>query len=223
VLRLGLLGLGALVLVPALIYLASYIPLMLRQGWRMTDVLAHQGHMYRYHSLVNETRWYASSWWQWPLMVRPVWLYSRQADLPAAWAASIATLGNPAVWWPGTAALPVLGGLALADLRRRRVDPAAPFILLAFLGQYLPWVVAPRRLVFIYHFYTCVPFLILALVYLAGRWVQSLPRGLAAAARAWPAVAAGLLILFYPLLAGVPVGPAWARLLGWFRTWIIYP
>ncbi len=155
-------------------------------------------------------------------MVRPVWLYSRQADLPAGWAASIVTLGNPAVWWPGAAALPVLGGVALADLLQRRVDPAAWIILLAFLGQYLPWVVAPRRLVFIYHFYTCVPFLILALVYVAGRWAESRPRGLPAAARLWPAVAAGMFILFYPLLAGVPVGPVWARLLRWFGTWIFY-
>ena len=76
VLRLALLGLGALVLLPAAVYLASYLPLLLRQGWRLADVLAHQGHMFRYHSLVSETRWYASSWWQWPLMVRPVWLYT---------------------------------------------------------------------------------------------------------------------------------------------------
>jgi dolichyl-phosphate-mannose--protein O-mannosyl transferase len=103
------------------------------------------------------------------------------------------------------------------------VDPAAPIILLAFLGQYLPWVIAPRRLMFIYHFYTCVPFLILALVYVAGRWAESRPRGLPAVARFWPAVAAGLFILFYPLLAGVPVGPEWTRALGWFDTWIFYP
>ncbi len=222
VLRLVFLGLAALVLVPAAVYLASYLPLALRQGWKLADVLAHQAHMFRYHSGVSETRWYASSWWQWPLMVRPVWLYSRQADLPAGWQASIATLGNPAVWWPGAAALPVLAGLALADLRRRQGDPSAWFILLAFLGQYLPWAIAPRRLVFIYHFYTSVPFLILALVYVVGRWAETRPRGLPAAARLWPAVPVALFALFYPLLAGVPVGPLWARLLKWFGTWIFY-
>jgi dolichyl-phosphate-mannose-protein mannosyltransferase len=264
-LRLALLGLGALVLVPAAVYLFSYVPLVVRQGWRPADVLAHQLHMFRYHSQVSETRWYASSWRQWPLMIRPVWLYRQQVDLPAGWAASIATLGNPAVWWPGAAALPALAAVALADLARpqavrvrpqadrirRQADPAAAFILLAFLGQYLPWVVAPRRLVFIYHFYTCVPFLILALVYVAGRWagarsgsVPARPRGLPVhprgmparspslppglsphlpvIARFWPAVAAGLFLLFYPLLAGVPVGPVWARLLKWLPTWIFY-
>jgi dolichyl-phosphate-mannose--protein O-mannosyl transferase len=178
--------------------------------------------MFRYHSLVRETRWYASSWWQWPLMVRPVWLYTRQMDLPAGWAASIATFGNPAVWWPGAAAMLLLAATAVADLRLRRADAAGAIILLAFLGQYLPWVIAPRRLVFIYHFYTCVPFLILALAHLARRWAEASPPGLLSAMRFWPVVAAALFLLFYPLLAGVPVGPGWARLLRWLPTWIFY-
>jgi dolichyl-phosphate-mannose--protein O-mannosyl transferase len=154
--------------------------------------------------------------------VRPVWLYSRQADLPPGWQASVATLGNPAVWWPGAAAVLALASTTLADLRRRQVDSAALFILLAFLGQYLPWVIAPRRLVFIYHFFTAVPFLVLALVRLAARWAEACPRGLAAGARLWLAVVAGLFVLFYPLLAGLPVSLAWMRLMRWFGTWVFY-
>ena len=176
-----------------------------------------QGAMFAYHSGVTETRWYASRWWEWPLLVRPVWLYSGRIDVPAGSISSIVTMGNPAVWWVGAAAMPLL---AVVGARTR--SRAAGVALAGFLCMYLPWLVSPRSLQFIYYFFSSVPFMILGAAHLletaASRW----PR-IRYAAFAWAAVGVALFAMFFPILSGVVVPRAYAEALHWFRTWIIFP
>ena len=217
-------------------YLASYLPGLLRYGATLADVARHQALMFRYHSLVTETRWYASPWWQWPPMVRPVWLYQGRVDVPARAVASIVTLGNPVVWWGGALALLVVAAGAI--VRRPGAASGAPvpaaggagrdparsaafFILVGFLSQLLPWAVAPRKLTFLYHYLPCVPFLALALAWALDRLVERDPCWRLAL---WSAVgAAALLFLaYYPLLTGLTVPRSYAAALRWLPTWIFY-
>ena len=227
----------AMVLGAAAAHLAAYLPGMIRYGATLADVAARQVMMFRYHSLVAETRWYASPWWQWPLMARPVWLYRGVVDVPAQAVASIVTLGNPAAWWGGGLALLGLAGggirRAAAALRRPggargalpalRAAGASPVlvILAGFLTQFLPWALAPRKLTFIYHYLPCVPFLALALAWALDRLPVSAPRRRLAL---WGAVgtAALLFAAFLPLLTGLPVPRSYAAALRWLPTWIFY-
>ena len=205
------------VLVPALIYLLAYLPFMRLPGpgHALRDVVAAQASMFRYHSQLAQTHPFASAWWQWPVMHRPVWYYQGTHGLPFGTVSSIVALGNPAIWWPGIAAV---GALLVLALRSR--DPRSGFILVALLSEFLPWAIAPRKLTFIYHFFPSVPFLVLAIVYVGGALTER--------SRAyWPWVIAygvavgGLFVLFYPVLSAMPVSKDFVlHWLRWLDSWI---
>jgi dolichyl-phosphate-mannose-protein mannosyltransferase len=205
-----------LVVVPLAVYAAAWLPDMLVQGMSVRDVVARHAAMYRYHATITETRWYASAWWQWPLDLRPIWLYQGTVDMPAGRIASVVTMGNPVVWWTGLAAVPVLAAAAI--LRRDRVSA---WILVAFLCAWLPWALSARKLTFIYHFLPATPFLALGLARCLDLLVGRFPR-----ARPVPIVlataAAAAFALFLPLLTGMSVSRAYAEALRWLSTWIFF-
>ncbi len=89
-------------LLAVLVYFLTYIPDMLA-GRSVLDVLGLQGGMYNYHATLTATHPYASPWWTWPLMLKPVWLYV--SYLPLSIKSTVVLLGNPAVWWVGFASI----------------------------------------------------------------------------------------------------------------------
>ena len=209
-------GLVCLAAVPLALYAASWLPWVIGRGATAADVIARHAAMYRYHSTIVETRWYASAWWQWPLDLRPIWLYRGTVDVAADRVASIVTMGNPATWWLGTLALPAVAAIAAA-----RRDRVAAWILVALAAAWLPWAFAARRLTFIYHFLPATPFLILGLVRCFERLADRFPRTRPAAI-AFASVAALVFALFLPLLTGTPVPRAYAEALRWLSTWIFF-
>jgi len=209
-------GVVCLAVVPLAVYAAAWLPWAVGRDSPLGDIVARHAAMYRYHSTIAETRWYASPWWQWPLDVRPIGLYRGTVDVPADRVASIVTMGNPAVWWAGVAAAPALTALAL--VRRDRI---AAWILAALLCSWLPWAFASRRLTFIYHFLPASPFLALGLAHCLDRLVDRFPRARAVAV-ALAATSIAVLALFLPLLTGIPVPRAYAEALRWLKTWIFF-
>jgi dolichyl-phosphate-mannose--protein O-mannosyl transferase len=99
-----LLLLGFIAVVVGLYFLA-YIPDMLA-GNTLPSVVKLQFEMYNFHSTLTATHGYASAWWSWPLMVRPLFL--SVAYLPNGIKSSISVFGNPAVWWVGFASMIVV-------------------------------------------------------------------------------------------------------------------
>ena len=88
------------VLVPAVIYLLSYLPFVDNSHPGLFDrMLTNQTSMFNYHSGLEATHPYSSSWYQWPTMVRPIWYYS--GYLTDAVKEGISAFGNPLVWWGG--------------------------------------------------------------------------------------------------------------------------
>jgi len=85
------------------------------------------------------------------------------------------------------------------------------FLLLGGLAQFLPWVVIPRKLVFIYHFFATVPFLVLAMCLELEAWREFLARKKAWAYLPWGLVGCALLCfgVCYPVLSGAVVPRAW--------------
>jgi Gpi18-like mannosyltransferase len=197
------------VVIPLAVYIAAYIPQMLAAHTGLDGVVANQFSMWNYHTQLKETHPYSSPWYQWPLMVKPIWYYSGSSAVPPGTVSTIVALGNPVVWWGGTAALVVL-----LWRRFRKPDAAAWFIAIGALAQYLPWAVIPRKLVFLYHFFMTVPFLVLALVYVLREWSER-RKGRLANAPAWGVAGlAGLLFAaYFPVLGGTPVPSWWAEAL----------
>jgi dolichyl-phosphate-mannose--protein O-mannosyl transferase len=216
---------SSIVVVVGVVYLLSYIPYF-TQGHGFDDVVAMQHAMYRYHSTLVATHPYASQWWQWPLLLKPIsyfWVDHRAnpADPAACCVAEILALPNPFTWWFGIATVPIVGWLAWCERNK-----GYALLAIAYVLQWLPWVHSPR-LMFEYHFYPNDAIIMLANAVVLQRVWHWRPAGNVKAL--WPRYAVGayaLIVLgafvyFYPVLAAVHVPwNAWhARM--WLQHWII--
>lgn len=172
-----------------------------------------QSFMYKYHAELEASHSFSSLWWEWPLIVKPLWAFAGGVTSDGT-TQTLATFGNPSIWWAFAPA--VLLSIIWAPIRRL-TETRIIWILIG--SCYLPWIVAPRSLTFIYHFFPVVPFatalwaLVLWEAYC--RWKQS---------RKWIAGYFGLCALL--LIAFAPVITAWPSSKGyvdstlrWFQSW----
>lgn len=183
----------------------------------------YQVTMFRYHSTLEATHSFASPWYEWPLDIRPIWYFA--GDTQEGYS-TISAFGNPLLWWAG---IPALGAAACLWWKER--FRWAGLVLAGFLSVYLPWVLVPR-LTFIYHYFTAVPFLVVALcgvfslLYQRGGFARQLtfPGGIqcSGATLLLAAFTAACLLLFavyFPVLSGSPTTRDYANALELFETW----
>lgn len=197
------------VIIPAALYTLSFIPIQNHNDDRnlLEEVIASVKSMYEYHKGVVEPHPYASPWYEWPLMIRPIY-YFAGALLPEGMGSSIASFGNPFVWWTGFLAFWILIWL----LASRRIKKAMGtqesrkgwFPIIGYLSLYVPWIVAPRKLTFIYHYFSCVPFLIL-MTAMVLRYMEKAKLIRRRAVHILMALVLILFILYYPVLSGLEV------------------
>ncbi len=197
------------ILVPVALYLASYLPYYLsNMRYGLNEIWGFQKFMFTYHSGLQATHPFQSSWWSWPFTLRPMWYYWGDSALSGN-VSTLSASGNPATWW-----LCTIGTLMLAVLvflRRQKHEPGVTVAFTGILANYLPWVLVPRC-TFIYHFFATVPFVIMCSVYLLFgleqqdkrvKWVKW----------AWMALCVVLFILFYPGISGLEMREWYAQLL----------
>lgn len=204
------------IILPALIYLAAYIPFSDGTGDGLfLRMLHNQENMLRYHSGLDATHPYSSLWYEWPVMKRPVWYYS--GVLSGSLREGVSAFGNPLVWWAGIPA-----AFYMLYLLARKKDKTAAFLLTGYLAQYLPWFFV-TRVTFIYHYFPSVVFVVLMIVYSMAHWKKRLSNRLFLSLTALYGLAAlGLFLLFYPVLSGQPVDSDFvSRFLRWFDTWVL--
>ncbi len=192
-----LLALGCFTVIPLLVYVASYIPWVTLGNQLWTGFPAgHTGQtlwdltlsMYRYHDELRATHAASSPWWAWPLDLKPVWYY--QQGFANHTTGSIHDAGNLVIFWMGIPAMIFAG---IAAWRRRSLSLTV--VVLMFAAMWLPWARIDRA-TFQYHWYTSVPFIILALAYL----LAELWHGPARIAWLLARVGAALAILGAPIM-----------------------
>lgn len=197
------------IIMPAAIYLLSYIPYLLVPGMRIADIFRYQRYMYDYHSTLAEPHPFSSQWWSWPIILKPIWYY-RGGDVPSGMASTIVSLGNPAVWWMGIVAVCA----AIRGVIRK--NKACILLIFAIATQYIPWALVTRT-TFIYHFFLVIPFVMAAIVYLIKEFMESGMK------KFWVcgyfAVVMFVFIMFYPVVSGLTVPESYIKLLRWFHSW----
>ncbi|HEV2006351.1 MAG TPA: phospholipid carrier-dependent glycosyltransferase, partial [Candidatus Limnocylindrales bacterium] len=170
-----------LVVIPVVVYVISYIPWALienHQLWTAFSIsgihvdawpplaagktvsktlLDLTGDMYRYHNSLSVAHPASSPWWAWPFDFKPVWFYEQ--SFAGGTSASIYDAGNLVAWWLG---IPAMAFIAWQAFRRR--SAALGLITIAFACQWISWSRIDRA-AFQYHYYTALPFVLLALAY----------------------------------------------------------
>lgn len=203
------------VIVPVAIYLISYLPYVLSEAhYDLKGIWGVQEFMYNYHSGLKDTHPYQSPWWQWPLIIRPMWYYVNY-NVPEGSIGTLSAMGNPAVWWVCC----IASAAALIELIRGRLRPNKIWFVLfvGLLAEFLPWVLV-TRCTFIYHYFASVPFIILISSYLLMQKEEKDPAW-AKAKWIWMGAALILFILFYPAISGMVVPRAYVRALEWLPSW----
>ncbi len=190
-----------LVVIPVVVYVISYLPWAAVENHQIVAgfpaghtgqlLLDLTGDMYRYHNNLTAAHPASSPWWAWPLDLKPVWFY--QDGFAGGTGAAIYDAGNLAIWWMG---VPAMAFAAWQAYRRRSL--ALALIVIGFAAQWISWARIDRA-AFQYHYYTSLPFVVLALAYfIAEVWHGASPRVwlLARAAAALAIMGPALMWLF---------------------------
>lgn len=203
------------VAIPFIIYLLSYIPFVSGYTGLFEKMWHNQELMLGYHSGLEATHPYSSTWYEWPTMMRPIFYYSGIISDTAR--QGISAFGNPLVWWIGIPAFLYMIYLALKEK-----DRTAAMLTISYLAQYLPWCLVPR-LTFIYHYFPSVPFVVLMIVYAAQKLQKHVsPRTWKICLSIYALLAIGLFIMFYPVLSGQTVSISYVdTFLRWMDGWVL--
>lgn len=202
------------IVIPGAIYVMSYIPF--RDGsnagvWE--QMIRNQSTMFNYHSQLEATHPYSSTWYEWPPMIRPVFYYCN--TVAGGLKEGISAFGNPLVWWAG-----IFAFIYMIYRCFRKRDNVAIFLTFGYLVQYLPWMLV-SRCTFAYHYFPSVPFVTLMVGYSLYCFIGDNKKK-RILAYAYCAVAVILFLLFYPVLSGQPVSLDYVNNgLKWMSDWVL--
>ena len=189
----ALLALGA---VSVLTYFLTFLPAFFYSTDPLTlpGLFAQQWHMWKMQTQILPHHTYQSSWWSWPLMLRPIW-YFYEWDRGAQ--RGVLLIGNPLIMWGGLIAV-----LACywAWFRDKAIRPLAMALL--WTASLAIYVVIPKSIGFYYYYYPSSIFLCMALPIAFQHFDRGQNRG-------WEEWFAALSLLvfgyFYPILSGAPL------------------
>ena len=190
------------IFLPFAIYLLTYTPMFLT-GHNLSTWWGMQEQMWWYHTGLRATHPYSSSWWTWPLLLRPIYLYT--SEEVGGFVARIYAMGNPLVFWFGLTSVVVCAVFSYLE-RNKKLG----FIVFCYLIFFVPWAVSPR-IMFLYHYLPSIPFLAIATAYVLRR-TPKLIFGYFLACLL-------LFLYFYPHWAGLQI-PLWLdKSYYWFPSW----
>ncbi len=174
--------------------------------------------MYKSNATLTAGHPYASKWYTWPFMARPIY-YWYHAPGPTENAPSrIYFIGNPLVWWGSTVA--VIYALILVIGKKNKLEQGFSrnvATLNLLLGSYfinlLPFL-SIKRAMFLYHYLAASIFAILILCYLTDHLPKKkLIFGIIIGASTVS------FIFLSPLTYGLPLNDASYNLRVWFPSW----
>ena len=197
-------------LVSIIFYLIPFLPFLWMEGG-LDLVALHEGMLSDVAGDLKEHP-YASRWWEWPIMLEPMWYYFDRPVGQTVGDAAVFLVGNPMIYWAGLPAILAVFGFGL-----RRGDGAMLAISSAFLGFWLVWAAIPRQLTFSFYYEPAAMMLGMGIVAFISRIlpVNSQPYILGL----WLAAAAGFFAFFYPVLTAMPLEPNEWLMYRWFPIW----
>lgn len=207
---------GFFLVLPLVIYLLSYLPFVSKTELSFLEkVWENQIFMFTYHSGLESSHPYSSPSYSWPFILRPIWYYSGiiSDDLREG----ISAFGNPLVWWLG---IPAFIHIFIHSIGKK--DRIGFFLIIGYLSQYLPWIFI-SRVVFIYHYFPSVIFVVLFIGY-SLKLIQPHfhPKVFTMLLITYGVSTFGLFLLFYPVLSGQPIDPAFVvKYLRWLPDWVL--
>ena len=167
-------------------------------------------YMFQYHSSLNETHPYSSTWKQWLLDLRPIWYYNGY-DVSNS-QHTISCFSNPLMTWLS------LGAIVFTVLDGIRTKKLSSFVIaIGYITALAPWMII-TRCVFAYHFYPTSIFAILSIAYLFSYlWEYGIVGK--SVVCFYIVMYILLFVVFLPATAGFATTNTYIKSLEWFSTW----
>ncbi|MBI2626981.1 MAG: phospholipid carrier-dependent glycosyltransferase [Parcubacteria group bacterium] len=178
--------------------------------------------MFRANAGLASTHPYASKWYQWPFMTRPIYYWNGAENNNAR----IYFFGNPFIWWAATVGI-IISFLELIKqfwffLRRQQPISgmfSGPLLILLFgyCLNLLPFI-GISRVMFLYHYLSALIFSILILALL----LEQNKNSKFLSFPIWKVLLVGAVVfflIFSPLSYGLPLLPTNYEHLVWFPSW----
>lgn len=192
----------------------------------LRSLLEYHISAWNFHTNLTSPHSYQSNPWSWPLQLRPTSFYfeSYESGQPGCasgpCASEVIPLGNPLIWWAGTAAL--FHQLWLGISKRSASSVA---VVSFFLAGWAPWLLYQYRTIFAFYSIVFTPFVMMALagslVYLLGPATSGIPRRNRAFAVGGFVLATVLLSIFFlPIWNGEIVSTPYWQLHMWLNSWV---
>lgn len=211
---------GVFIILPVTIYCISYLPYEWAspEGFGIRGILDNQEYMFNYHGYLttDSPHPYSSQWQTWPFSIRPVFFFLG-SGLASGRTALIWCMGNPLLWWSAIAAFFFILGKRRPE---RHFDlRGLGFLLVAALCQLAPNLLITREM-FLYHYFTLVPFFCMGIVYVLKYAEEHLKYG-KTITTLYIVLICLLFAAFYPLITGIEIPYDYGKALQWISTWPI--
>ena len=203
----------AFVVMPIAIYILSYELFPHVYGYTVNSIkgIIHQAvEMYKYHSTLTERHAFESTWYQWPIMYKPVWYYVGYygGNLKG----TIVGIGNPIIWWFG-----ILASLYVLIKTIIKRESHNFFILVFILCTFVPYIFIGRAM-FMYHYFPTLPFIMLAIVSLV-KWITEKIKSNSFYIF-YVALVIVIFFVFYPIVSGMITTSDYINALKWLSSWV---
>lgn len=239
-------ALYALLIIPFLVYMASYWSWFASEtginrhaegrqigvgGW-MPDALRslwyYTHSVYTFHSTLTNSNGNHHPWeskpWTWPMSLRPLLYAIEDKNIPGCGTNScvraVLLVGTPAIWW---LAVPVLLWATWATVVRRDWRYAAA--LVGYCAGWLPWFANIDRQMYFFYATPIVPFLVMMIAFIIGDFLRK-PTDNPERKKLRMFIATFYLALvvtnfawLYPILTGAAISPFMWNMEMWLPSW----
>ena len=218
---------AAFILIPALIYLVSYVPYFAYRRFGnlreyLDAIVSAQTSMLNYHATpgLGMDHPFYSPWYEWPVMGKPMFYASKQYVFDDTLSYSIFCFGNPALWFPAIGTMILCAWMWIRNREEQIEIPAGTgskiagidtnlvFLLVGFLAQYLPWMMVPRG-TYIYHYFASVPFLVSSVTMVMEQIMMHRLKAGKRVMLGYIVLSAVTFLIFFPYVTGIFAPKAW--------------
>ena len=197
------------IMIPFMVYVLSYLlfPNVSYYDGTFKGIFDTGKMMYDYHSGLVATHPFSSSWYQWPIMAKPVWFYT--GTIINGMRMTIVDIGNPFIWWFGIVSFIYL---VISTFKK---NSNSKFILIFILASFVPYIFI-GRIMFMYHYFITLPFIMLGIVafikWLSEKFSYKIY---------WIYICLVIIgfMVFYPVVSGMNISEDYINALKWFSSW----
>lgn len=200
------------VVIPVIFYTSLYFIFPNNEVYKTNNIdsfVKQQQDMYNYHSKLQDDHFFSSKWYTWPISYKPVWLHeaTRATDTKE----TISGIGNIFIWYLG-----IVSYIFLIVRMIMKKDKNSFPLLVAILSLWLPYVFI-GRVMFLYHYFPVIPFMILSVVYFLKEITEKYKLGFLIPLYLVPVIL--FFIVYYPVISGMEVPINYIEALKLLPSW----